>query len=246
MVSPHHRRAAVSRDRLALGSRRLRTGLVHRQVARDRPLGTAERLCGLVQLRRHVEVVDRRLAAIDAIEADKRVDFEVCEVEVNVDGVEADEEVDERLLLRLGYVLEQGVGDGLARGDRLVHADLEGQRLRIDVANINASLVRKEDIVAITVRVDADVVLGVGRMREEGLDDEVVESARDRLDLVIHAGNQQSFWHEGADVRYVFDRRTDGRRYIQPPSNWWGCLFPSSDCRPDIGASPPGPDADRA
>jgi hypothetical protein len=43
--------------------------------------------------------------------------------------------------------------------------------------------VGKEDLVALALRVDADIVLGVGRMGEERLDDKIVEGAGHRLDL---------------------------------------------------------------
>jgi hypothetical protein len=38
--------------------------------------------------------MNRRLPTIHRIEADKRVDLEVSKVQIDVDGVEADEEVD--------------------------------------------------------------------------------------------------------------------------------------------------------
>lgn len=182
-ASSYHRRATVSRDRLALGGCGLRARLIDRQVTGDRPLGAADRLCSLVELRRHVEVVNCRLATIDAIEADKRVDLKVCKVEVDVDGVEAGKEVDERLLLRLRDMLQESVGDRLARRNRLVHTNLEGQRLGVDVTNVDTTFMGEEDVIAVTVGVDANVVFGVGRVGEERLYDEVVESARDGLDL---------------------------------------------------------------
>lgn len=58
--------------------------------------------------------MNRGLAAVLAIEDNQRVDFEVGKVEVDVDGVEADEEVDEGVLLGLGDVGEEGGGNGLS------------------------------------------------------------------------------------------------------------------------------------
>ena len=53
----------------------------------------------------------------------------------------------------------------------------------------------EEDGVTLTLRVNADVVLRVGRVGKERLEDEVVECARDGLDLEIHASNQQLSWY---------------------------------------------------
>ena len=61
--------------------------------------------------------------------------------------------------------------------------DEERERLGVHVADLDSSLVREEDHVTLTDRVDADVELGIGRMGEERLDDEVGESARSLLDL---------------------------------------------------------------
>ena len=110
-------------------------------------------------------------------------------------------------------MLQKRVGDGLARRNRLVHADLESQCLCVDVANVDTTLMGEEDVVAITVRIDADVVLGVGRMGEEGFNDEVVESARDGLDLDIHTSNQQLSWY-GEQIEGT--RVIDGSTHQEP------------------------------
>ena len=54
-----------------------------------------------------------RLVAIGTIKNNEGVDFEVGEVEVDVDAVEAGEEVDKGVLLRRD-VGQEGVGDGFA------------------------------------------------------------------------------------------------------------------------------------
>ncbi len=58
--------------------------------------------------------MNRGLAAVLAIEDNQGVDFEVGKVEVDVDGVEADEEVDKGVLLCFGDVWEEGGGNGLS------------------------------------------------------------------------------------------------------------------------------------
>lgn len=80
-----------------------------RHVARNSPLRSADALRGLIELCRHVKELHDRLTAVDSIEADERVDFEVCEVEIGVDSVETGDEIDERLLLLpVSHVQEQG------------------------------------------------------------------------------------------------------------------------------------------
>ena len=161
----------------------MRARLVDRKVTCNRPLGTADRLGSLIELRRHIEVVDGGLTAVDTIKDDERVNFEVGEVEVDVNGVEADEEVDEGLLLCGGDVLEERVRDHLAGGEGGVDGDLELEGLRVDITNVDTTFVGEEDVGALTSGVDADVVFGIRRVGKEGLDDEVVERAGYRLDL---------------------------------------------------------------
>jgi hypothetical protein len=47
----------------------------------------------LIELGSHIEIVDCRWPAVDTIEADEWVNFEVGKVEIDVDGVEADKEI---------------------------------------------------------------------------------------------------------------------------------------------------------
>lgn len=115
-------------------------------------------------------------------------------MEVNVDAVEADEEVDEGLPLLGGDVGEEGLGDRLAGGEGFRHGDVEHERLGVDISDIDTTLVGEEDGVALALGGDADVVLGVGGVGQEGLDDKVVQSARNRFDL----GDDQYRWI-GAD-----------------------------------------------
>lgn len=183
-LQTHHGGSAVSRNGLALRRRGRGAALVDRKVAGDRPLGSADGLSSLIELGGHVKVLDGRLAAVDAIEDDKRVDFKIGEVEVDVDGVEADEEVDESLLLGCGNVLEEGVGDNLPGREGLVDGEAKLEGLGIDITNVDTALVSEENVVALSLGVDADVVLGIRRVRQERLDDEVVQRAGHRLNLI--------------------------------------------------------------
>lgn len=141
-----------------------RAGLVDGHVSRDRPLGPADRVGSLVELGRHIEVVDRGLAAIDGIEADQGVDLEISEMEVDIDGVKADEEVHEGLLLGGGNVLEQGRRELLARREWLADRNVELECLGVNIADVDTTFVGEEDGVTLTLGVDADVILGVGRV----------------------------------------------------------------------------------
>lgn len=127
--------------------------------------------------------MDSRHAAVDGIEANERVDLKVGEMEVDVDGVEADEEVDEGFLLLGGDVREEGGRDGAAGGKRRLDGDIEFEGFGIYVADVYAAFVGEEDGVALASGVDADVVLRMRRVGEERLDNKVVESASDGLDL---------------------------------------------------------------
>lgn len=127
--------------------------------------------------------MDSRRATVDGIETDERVNLEVGKVEVDVDGVKADEEVDEGFLLLCGDVREEGGRDGAAGGKRCVDGDVEFEGFGIYVTDVYAAFVGEKDGVALASGVDADVVLRMRRVGEERLDNEVVEGASDGLDL---------------------------------------------------------------
>lgn len=127
--------------------------------------------------------MDSRFSSINGIEANKRVDFEVSEVEVNIDRIQSDEEINECLFLLGWDVGEERFGDDVARREGCVDGNIEFKCFCVYIANIDTSFVGEEDGVAFTGRVDTDVVFGVGRMGEERLDDEVVQGACDGFDL---------------------------------------------------------------
>jgi hypothetical protein len=55
--------------------------------------------------------------------------------------------------------------------------------LGIDIADIDTSFMGEQNLIAFTLRVDADIVLGVAGMGQEGLDNKVVQCTSNRLDL---------------------------------------------------------------
>lgn len=67
------------------------------EIPGDGPLLTDDGFGGLIELGGHVENVKLDLARLAQIlgEADEGVDFEVCEMEVDVDRVETDDEIGE-------------------------------------------------------------------------------------------------------------------------------------------------------
>ncbi len=91
-----------------------RARLVDRKITCNRPFGSANRVSGLIELSCHVKVVNRGLTAVDTVETDKRVDLEVGKVEVDIDGVETNEEIDKSSLLLRRDMLEKSGGELVA------------------------------------------------------------------------------------------------------------------------------------
>ena len=108
-------------------------------------------------------------STIDAVEADEGINLEVGEVEVNVNGVETDEEVDEDFLLLLRYMFKKGLSPDVTRGERTVNANVESKGFGIDITNIDTTFMGEEDGIALAIGVYAYIKLGVGRVREEWL-----------------------------------------------------------------------------
>jgi hypothetical protein len=81
---------------------------------------------------------------------DERVDLEVGEVALDVNGVEAADEVDEDVVDALGDLAQQGRGDLLVGGVLgKIDGDEELLSLLIDIADIDTTLVGEEDPVAL-------------------------------------------------------------------------------------------------
>jgi hypothetical protein len=70
---------------------------------------------------------------------------------------------------------EESGGDGGAGGEGCVDRDIEFEGFGVDIADIDTTFVCEEDGVAFAGGVDADIILGVGWMREERLYDKVVK-----------------------------------------------------------------------
>lgn len=105
-------------------------------------------------------------------------------MEINVDAVETNQEVDKGIFLLGGDMGEEGRGNGFARREGLSNGKVENKSFGINISDIDTSLMGKEDRISLTSRGDADIVLGVGWMGEERLNNEVVEGSGDRFDLM--------------------------------------------------------------
>ena len=104
-------------------------------------------------------------------------------MQVNVDAVQANEEINEGVFLFGWDVGQEGGRDDVACGERLNYGKVEYERLCVDVADVYATFVGEEDGVAFTTGCDANVVFGMGGMGKERFNDEVVQGSRDRFDL---------------------------------------------------------------
>ena len=156
----YHRRATISGDGFALGGCGVGT-FVDREITGNCPLGSAYRFCSLIEFGGHVEVMDGGGSTIDTVETNQGVDLEVREVEVDVDGVETDEEVDEDFLLLSGYMFEKGLSPDVTGGECSGDADVKSKGFGVDITNVDTTLVSEEDRVALTVGVYAHVEFGV-------------------------------------------------------------------------------------
>ena len=173
----YHRRTTVSRDfSTRRGSRSL---VVNRQITSNSPLGSTNALCRLIELGGHIKVRDLWLSTILRVKNDEGVDLEVRKVQVNVDAVQANEEINEGVFFLRWDVGQKGGRDDVACGEWLNYGKVEYERLCVDVANVYATFVGEEDGVAFTTGCDADVVFGVGWMGKERLNDKVIERSRD-------------------------------------------------------------------
>jgi hypothetical protein len=105
--------------------------------------------------------VDSGLTAIDTVEADKRIDLEVGKVEVNIDGVKADEEVDESIPLFGRNVLEKSGSELLARRERLVDENVELKCFGIDITNIDTTFMGEKDRITLALGCNADIILRI-------------------------------------------------------------------------------------
>lgn len=120
-------------------------------AAGDSPLDTALELSGLVELSSQVEEVNLSRGGISVGDDDERVDLEVGELAVDVDSIQAGNEVDEDVVDTLRNLLQKS-GGNLVVGRVLAKVNWDEQLLglSIDITDIDTTLVGEEDPVALS------------------------------------------------------------------------------------------------
>jgi len=135
--------------------------------------------------------VNGGFATVDGIEDNERVYFKVREVEINIDRVETDQEINKGVLLDGRDMSEEGSSNILASREGLVDSNIKDEGFGIDVTNVNTALMSEENAVTLALRTDTNIVFSIGRVRKERLDDEVVQSASDSLNLLSGASRKK-------------------------------------------------------
>jgi hypothetical protein len=105
-------------------------------------------------------------------------------VEIHIDTVEADEEIDEGLLLGFGYVFEESGCDGFSGWEGFGDRNVKDEGFGVNITNVDASFVSEENCITLACRCDTDIVFSIGGMRKEGFDNEIVERSCDSFDLM--------------------------------------------------------------
>jgi hypothetical protein len=145
-----HGRAGVNRDLAVLGG--ASGGTEGSRRAGNGPLDTALELSGLVNLGGKIEEVDIGGGDVLVGDNDERVDLEVSELAVDVDGVKTGNEVNKDVVDTGGHLAEKALGNLLVAGVLLeIHGDQELLGLSINVTDLNTTLVVEEDPVALFV-----------------------------------------------------------------------------------------------
>jgi hypothetical protein len=115
-------------------------------AAGNSPLGAALELGSLVKLGSQVQEEDISGGGIGVGDDNQGVDLEVGELAVDVDGVQADNEVDQDVVETLGNLAQEARGNLLVGGELLqVDGNQELLSLGVNITDINTTLVVEED-----------------------------------------------------------------------------------------------------
>lgn len=82
-----------------------------------------------------------------------------------------------------GDMCQESRLDSLARWELLSNWDEELEGFSIDITDFDTTFVGEEDVVALSNGVDANIELGIGRMRKERFNDKGVECSRGAFNL---------------------------------------------------------------
>ena len=114
------------------------------------PLDTALELGSLVNLGGKIEEVDIGRGDVRVGNDDERVDLEVSELAVDVDGVKTGNEVNKDVVDTGGHLAEEALGDLLVAGVLLeVHGNQELLSLSVNITDLDTTLVVEENPVAL-------------------------------------------------------------------------------------------------
>jgi hypothetical protein len=111
----------------------------------------------LIQFGGHIEEGDRR-GTVGSLHTDERVDFEVGIVEIDICGVESNEEIHQSVLAVRRNSREKA---GLELGsvwEIAIHWDCDLGCFGVDITNIHSALVGEEDHIALSYGVDTHIV----------------------------------------------------------------------------------------
>lgn len=80
----------------------------------------------MVKFSGHIKIANLWLATVNTVEHDERIDFEVSEVEVDIDAIQTNQEIDEGVFFLGWDVFEESIGNDVTRWEWLVDRDVEG------------------------------------------------------------------------------------------------------------------------
>jgi hypothetical protein len=125
-----------------------------------------------------------RNLTISRISNDQRVDFKVSEVEINVDRVQAGNEVNQDITLEFWNILEKSLLDNISSGEGVIDLDEKLHGLSVNITNFDTTFVGEENVIAFTFTVNTDIVFSVGRMRNKGLNQEGLDETSSLFNLL--------------------------------------------------------------
>jgi hypothetical protein len=110
-------------------------------------------------------------------------------MEIDVNRVQADQEIDEGFFLFFGDKFEKGIGKHAARWEWRVDTDVESKSFGVDIANLYTTFMSEKDRISFARGGNTDVIFCIGWMGKEGLENEVVEGTGYSFDLLSFSGS---------------------------------------------------------
>ena len=132
---------------------------VDSEVACNCPLWTADAFGGLIELGCHIEIEYLGFASVNPVENNQQIDFQISKVKVDIDAVEANKEVCERLFLFGWDILQKRRCNSLPGRERCQYRQVE-ESLGIDVTNVDTTFMCENDFVALLFRSNTNMLEG--------------------------------------------------------------------------------------